>query len=55
MNTPTTISPERISAVLNIIKSNSEYLKNQNLYKSIIIDLGLIVPQFNKAINDISK
>lgn len=49
------INHTRISHLLDITKQNSEYLKSQNLYKSILMDLKNICPQFHKSFEDISK
>ena len=43
MNSEPTFSPERISELLEIIKRNSEYLKKQGLYESIITNIKDIV------------
>lgn len=45
MHSKNSISQERISRLLSIIESNSEYLKNQNLYSSIKADLDNIISQ----------
>lgn len=55
MNSPVKISDTRLSQLLDIIKKNSDYLKNQNLYKSILTDLKEISPQLNRSPEDISK
>lgn len=55
MNSTSAIGDSRVSQLLDIIKENSDYLKSQGLYKSILTDLGNIVPQLNKTDKDILK
>lgn len=55
MSSPSDIGPERVVKLLEIIKNNSSYLKEQNLYKSIILDLENILPQWDSPSTDISK
>ncbi len=55
MTAPYNIDPKRVVKLLEIIKSNSSYLKQQNLYTSIIIDLESILPQWQAPSTDISK
>lgn len=54
-NSTTFIEPSRVSNMLNIINHNSEYLKSQDLYKSILTDLKNILPEFGRNSEDISK
>lgn len=55
MYSSNSISSSRISRLLDIIGNNAEYLKNQNLYKSILTDLKSLLPQLDKSLEDISK
>ena len=49
------ISESRINRLLDIIKQNSKYLKSQNLYNSIIMDLKKVLSQFDKTSKDIPQ
>lgn len=55
MGSDPTFSPERISGILEIVKRNSEYLKKQGLYESIIRDIENIVLKKNKNYEDVAK
>lgn len=55
MSKPTVIDANRMSRLLTIIEENRDYLKSQNLYESILIDLKNTLPQLNKNYEDISK
>lgn len=55
MHSQAKISDSRLSQLLDIIGENSEYLKNQDLFKSILTDLKQISPQLNKDLEDYSK
>ena len=55
MYSTSSISASRISRLLDIIGNNADYLKSQNLYKSILTDLKTILPQLDKNLEDISK
>ena len=51
MNSEPTFKPERIRELLDIIQRNSDYLKKQGLYESILTSIkGLVAKQI-----DISK
>jgi len=54
-NSSSLIEPARVSNILNIISKNSEYLKSQDLYKSILTDLKSILPELDRNSEDISK
>ena len=55
MSSQPTISKERISGILDVIKRNSEYLKKQGLYESIIKDIESIVVKHDKNLTDVAK
>lgn len=55
MSSQPTISKERISSILDVIKRNSEYLKKQGLYESIIKDIESIVVKHDKNLTDVAK
>ena len=55
MKSPCTIDSFRILNLLEIIKKNADYLKDQGLYKEILADLEKILPQLDKSKTDISK
>ena len=55
MSSQPTISKERISSILDVIKRNSEYLKKQGLYESIIKDIESIVVKHDKNLTDLAK
>ncbi len=48
INSPTNIDSSRVSHILNIISQNVEYLKSQDLYKSILNDLKKVLVEFDK-------
>ena len=54
MNSEPTFSPERICELLEIIKRNSEYLKKQGLYESIITNIKNIVTK-SKALSKLPE
>lgn len=49
------IEPSRISQLLDIVKSNSDYLKSQGLYKDVLIGLHQSILQCTKDYSDLSK
>ncbi len=51
INSTAAISTERVLALLDIIKNNSDYLKSQGLYNLILTSLLSIVPQL-KSLHD---
>lgn len=57
MNSKQTIDNFRVDQLLDIIKRNTDYLKSQGLYKSILHNLIEIVPQLDKTpdFEDIEK
>lgn len=55
MHSNTTISDIRLAELLNIIDKNSDYLKAQDLFKSILTYLKEISPQLNKELEDTAK
>lgn len=55
MHSAPNFSKERISDLLDIVKRNSEYLKSQGLYKSILTDLESIITAPNKSFTEVSK
>lgn len=55
MHTPSKIADERLVQILDLVDKNSEYLKGQDLFKSILTDLKNISPQLNRNPEDYSK
>ncbi len=55
MYSSNSIDSSRLSNLLDIIGKNADYLKNQNLYKSILTDLQTLFPQLSKHLEDTSK
>lgn len=55
MHSKLPISSERMNKLLNIIDKNSDYLKSQGLYESILVDLKSTLPSLYKASEDIEK
>lgn len=55
INESVPIDNSRISHMIDIISKNSDYLKSQDLYKSILTDLKKVLPEFDRASEDISK
>lgn len=57
MSNQISIDNNRIIQILNIIKRNANYLKEQGLFKSILINLQKILPQLSREfdIEDIDK
>lgn len=49
------IDPSRISILLDIVKSNSNYLKSQGLYRDVLIGLHQSILQCTKDNSDLSK
>lgn len=55
MHSAPNFSKERVTDLLDIIQKNSEYLKSQGLYKSILTDLESIITKPDKSFSDVSK
>lgn len=55
MHSAPNLDSDRVSQLLDIIKRNEEYLKEQDLYKSILTDLESIFTKSNKEFLDMSK
>ncbi len=55
MHSSAKIDNERLAQILDLIDINSDYLKSQELFKSILTDLRNISPQLNKNLEDYSK
>ncbi len=55
MHSTLPISSERMNKLLNIIEKNSDYLKSQGLYESILVDLKNTLPSLYKTSGEIKK
>ena len=55
MNAAPSITKERITAILEIIKRNSDYLRSQGLLDSIPKDIESIVVKDDKDHSDVLK
>lgn len=53
MHTPYVIPLKRTDDLLKIVKSNSDYLKKQGLFKSILVDLKEIISKDDKSEPDV--
>ncbi len=49
------ISTTRIAGLLNLVKDNAAYLKEQGLYKDVLVSLEQTLPLFNRGQDDVAK